>query len=148
MINKPRGGSAFFSHCLGIALIFLFGAGLFAAEVIPSAPAHYFNDYANVVSASTASQLDQKLTQFERDTSNQIVVAIFPKMQSDDAVDSYTVRVARAWDVGQKDRQNGVVLFVFVVLVVLVVFMELVLLCCFQRLLPVAAFGFRCEILE
>jgi len=116
MINKPRGGSAFFSHCLGIALIFLFGAGLFAAEVIPSAPAHYFNDYANVVSASTASQLDQKLTQFERDTSNQIVVAIYPKMQSDFDFADYAVRVGWAWGVGQKDKSkgNGVVLLVFV----------------------------------
>src|SRR5207248_9914953 len=46
-------------------------------------------------------------------TSNQVVVAVFPKMQSDDAVAAYTQRVAQAWGVGQKEQRNGVVLFVF-----------------------------------
>ena len=89
---------------------------MFAAEVIPPAPAHYFNDYAHVASASTASQLEQQLTQFERDTSNQVVVAIFPKMQSESDIADYAVRVGRAWGVGQKgnSKGNGVVLFVFV----------------------------------
>jgi uncharacterized protein len=35
-------------------------------------------------------------------------------MQSDSSVEDYTVRVARAWKVGQEGRNNGVVLFVFV----------------------------------
>ena len=85
-----------------------------AAEVIPPAPALYFNDYANVVSPATAARLNQTLSDFERAASSQIVVAIFPKMQSDSSVDDYTVRVARAWKVGQKDKNNGAVLFVFV----------------------------------
>lgn len=86
---------------------------VFAAEVIPPVPAHYFNDYAGVVSAATAAQLDQRLEQFERDASSQIVVAIYPKMQSDSSIDDYTVRVAQSWKVGQKDKNNGAVLFVF-----------------------------------
>jgi uncharacterized protein len=85
-----------------------------AAEVIPPKPAHYFNDYAGVVSKEVAQSFDDQLTQFERDTSDQIVVAVFPKMQSDSSVADYTQRVAQAWAVGQKDRRNGVVLFVFV----------------------------------
>jgi uncharacterized protein len=86
----------------------------FAEEVIPPAPAQYFNDYAQVVSPATASQLNRTLEDFERQTSEQILVAIFPKMQSDSSIEDYTVRVARAWKVGQKDRNNGAVLFVFV----------------------------------
>jgi uncharacterized protein len=85
-----------------------------AAEVIPPAPARYFNDYASVVSAPTANRLNQTLENFERDTSSQIIVAIFTKMQSDSSIEDYTVRVARAWKVGQKDNNNGIVLFVFV----------------------------------
>lgn len=84
-----------------------------ASEVIPPAPAHYFNDYAGAVSSGTAADLDAQLTQFERDTSNQIVVAIYPQMQSDSSIEDYTVRVAQSWGVGQKDRKNGAVLFVF-----------------------------------
>jgi uncharacterized protein len=84
-----------------------------ASEVIPPAPAHYFNDYAGAVSSGTAANLDAQLTQFERDTSNQFLVVIYPHMQSDSSIEDYTVRVAQSWGVGQKDKKNGVVLFVF-----------------------------------
>jgi uncharacterized protein len=85
----------------------------FAAEVIPPAPAKYFNDYAGVVSAATATQLNQRLEQFERDASSQIVVVVYPKMQTESSIEDYTVRVAQSWKVGQKDKNNGAVLFVF-----------------------------------
>ncbi len=84
-----------------------------AAEVIPPAPRDHFNDYAGIVRPETARQLNTELTQFERDTSNQIVVATFPKMQSDSSIEDYTVRVKQAWGVGQKDKDNGAVLFIF-----------------------------------
>ncbi|MGD1086952.1 MAG: TPM domain-containing protein [Verrucomicrobiota bacterium] len=84
------------------------------AEEIPAAPARYFNDYANVVPAATAAQLNQKLEDFERSTSSQILVAIYPKMQSDSSIEDYTVRVAQSWRVGQKAKDNGAVLFVFI----------------------------------
>ena len=95
-------------------LILLLGFRLFAEEVIPPPPAAYFNDYAHVVSAGTAAQLNSTLENFERQSSDQILIAIFPKMQSDSSVEDYTVRVARSWQVGQKAKNNGAVLFVFV----------------------------------
>ncbi|HEX4125487.1 MAG TPA: TPM domain-containing protein [Tepidisphaeraceae bacterium] len=85
-----------------------------AAEVIPPAPKAYFNDYAHVVSPDVAGQLNAKLEQFERQTSNQVLVAIFPKMQSDSSIEDYTYRVASAWKVGQQGKNNGAVLFVFI----------------------------------
>jgi len=103
-----RAGAAILAGCL-------LAAGITrAAEVIPPRPAHYFNDYAGVVPPDTADQLDRRLGQFERDTSNQLLVATYPKMQSDSSVADYTVRVAQAWRVGQKARDNGAVLFVFI----------------------------------
>jgi uncharacterized protein len=95
-------------------LILVFGFRLFADEVIPPPPAAYFNDYAHVVSPGTAAQLNTTLENFERQSSDQIVVAVFPKMQSDSSVEDYTVRVARSWQAGMKDKNNGAVLFVFV----------------------------------
>ena len=84
-----------------------------AAEVIPPIPDRYFNDYADVVSEPTAHRFNEQLAQFEWETSNQVVVAVFPKMQSDSDIADYTQRVAQAWGVGQRERRNGVVLFVF-----------------------------------
>jgi uncharacterized protein len=85
-----------------------------AAEVIPPKPDRYFNDYAGVVSKQAADRFNEQLAQFERETSDQAVVAVFPKMQSDSDVADYTQRVAQAWGVGQKERRNGVVLFMFI----------------------------------
>jgi uncharacterized protein len=85
-----------------------------AAEVMPPPPKQYFNDYAGVVSAGTAQQLNHELEDFERQTSSQIIVAVFPKMQSDSSIEDYTVRIAQSWKVGQKAKDNGAVLFVFV----------------------------------
>src|SRR5437764_4115903 len=84
-----------------------------AAEIIPPKPAGYFNDYAGVVSTGAARRFNEQLAQFERETSNQVVVAVFPKMQSDSDIADYTQRVAQSWGVGQKDKRNGAVLFVF-----------------------------------
>jgi len=95
-------------------LVLLSGFRLFAQEVIPPTPPAYFNDYAHAVSAGTAAQLNKTLEDFERQSSDQIVVAVFPKMQSDSSVEDYTVRVARSWQAGLKDKNNGAVLFVFV----------------------------------
>jgi uncharacterized protein len=85
-----------------------------AAEVIPPKPNRYFNDYAGVISKQAADRFNEQLAQFERETSDQVVVAVFPKMQSDSDVADYTQRLAQAWGVGQKERRNGVVLFVFI----------------------------------
>ena len=87
---------------------------LIAAEVIPPKPAGYFNDYANVVPKEKGLALNEKLAQFERETSNQIVVVVYPKMESNSDVFDYTYRVKEQWGVGQKGKNNGAVLFVFV----------------------------------
>ncbi|HTD01916.1 MAG TPA: TPM domain-containing protein, partial [Chthoniobacterales bacterium] len=84
------------------------------AEVVPPKPAAYFNDYAGVVSKGAALRFNEQLAQFERETSNQVVVAVFPKMQSDSDVADYAQRVAEAWGVGSKAQRNGVALFVFI----------------------------------
>ena len=95
-------------------LLLAVGCVAFAAEVIPPVPARYFNDYAKVVSPNIAQQLNRALEDFERETSSQIVVAVYPKMQSDSSIEDYTVRVAQSWRVGQKAKNNGAVLFVFI----------------------------------
>lgn len=96
------------------AFVGLLPASSQAAEVIPLKPAAYFNDYAGVVSKEAAQHFNEQLAQFEHETSDQVVVAVFPKMQSDSDIADYTQRVAQAWGVGQKERRNGVVLFVFI----------------------------------
>ena len=102
-----------FLRLLGFAGLLLLQVGFAAAERIPAAPARYFNDYAGVVTHATSDRLNARLEQFERETSNQLLVVVFPKMESDSSVEDYTVRVAQAWGAGQKNKNNGAVLFAF-----------------------------------
>jgi uncharacterized protein len=97
-----------------ILALILLAAGLRAAEMIPPAPRDHFNDYAGVIDPAVARQLNEELAQFERDSSNQIVVVVFPKMQSGSTASDYTFRVAQEWGVGTKGRSNGAAMFVFI----------------------------------
>jgi len=99
---------------LSLAFLALLTLDCLAREVIPPRPEHHFNDYAGVVSTAAAQRLNRALEDFEKKTSSQVMVAVFPNMQSDSSVEDYTRRIAEAWGVGQKGRNNGAVLFVFV----------------------------------
>ena len=97
-----------------LALALLAAPAARALEVIPPKPVGYFNDYAGVVSKEASLRFNEQLAQFERETSNQVVVAVFPNMQTDSDIADYTQRVAQSWRVGQAEKRNGAVLFVFI----------------------------------
>ena len=103
-----------FGRILFLIILALLTLDCLAREVMPPKPASYFNDYAGVVSTTTAQRLNQTLEDFEKSTSSQIVVAVFPRMQTDSALEDYTRRIAETWTVGQQGKNNGAVLFVFV----------------------------------
>ena len=106
---RPRSIALFVSLALSLT-----ASNSQAAETIPPKPERYFNDYAKVVSPSHGQILNERLAQFERDTSNQIVVAAYRHMESDSSIEDYTQRVAQNWGVGQKEKKNGAVLFAFI----------------------------------
>ena len=88
-------------------------ASLRAAEVMPPVPPRYFNDYTLSVSGPVIEQLNQQLSDFERQTSNQIVVAVFRKAETDSSIQDYSHRIFENWKVGRAGINNGCVLFVY-----------------------------------
>ncbi len=112
MIARPFRFFVFVRLLLGVVALAVPVAR--AALTLPPAPTAHFNDYANYIPVDRARALDGRLAQFERDTSNQIVVAIYPRLPDGAALEDYTVRAAESWGVGQKKKDNGAVLFVFV----------------------------------
>jgi uncharacterized protein len=100
----------------GAAFLIVFGLLLLrsmAAE-IPPKPARYFNDYAGLVHMDTVQKLNQQLAGFERQTSNQILVVIYPSLPGDTTVEDFAQDAFRAWKPGQQGRNNGAILFMFV----------------------------------
>ena len=75
-------------------------------------PTKYFNDYADVIQSSSAAYLNDALATFERDTSNQVVVVVFPEWPVELAFDDYAQDLFRAAKIGQQGKDNGVLVLV------------------------------------
>jgi uncharacterized protein len=87
---------------------------LVSAIAIPPKPATYVTDNAHVLDAARASALNEKLAQFERDTSNQILVYIDRKLPADSTIEQLGSEAMHQWGVGQTGKDNGAVLFLFI----------------------------------
>jgi uncharacterized protein len=79
-------------------------------ELLANPPKRYFNDYAQMVTPATAAYLESELENFERETSNQILVVIFPEWPEDLVFDDYAQSLYRAAKIGQAGKDNGVLL--------------------------------------
>src|SRR6266542_893701 len=84
-----------------------------AALPIPPPPDRRVNDFAGVLPAAERERLEEKLRSRERESSNQIVVAIFRSLDGE-SLEDYSIRLAQAWRIGQKSLDNGVIFLVFV----------------------------------
>lgn len=95
-------------------LCFFLALGIIQGQSLPPVPKDYFNDYAAVISQPKQHELNDRLAKFDKDTKNQVVVAIFPKMDSTLSLDDYALQLAKSWGVGQRGKNNGVIVFVFI----------------------------------
>ncbi|MET0555472.1 MAG: TPM domain-containing protein, partial [Vicinamibacteria bacterium] len=85
-----------------------------AAVEVPPRPDRYATDRAGVIDAARLSALNERLAQFERETSNQVLVYVDRTLPAGATVETFAADAFKAWKVGQKDKDNGVVFFVFV----------------------------------
>jgi uncharacterized protein len=95
---------------LGFFLSF-FGAALALAALKFPALTGRVVDEAHVLKPATIEAIDQKLEAYENGTQTQFVVATLSSLQGDDIAD-YGYQLGRAWGIGQKGKDNGVLLIV------------------------------------
>lgn len=97
------------------ALLLVCSAPVLFAQVkdLPPKPERYITDQTGVLDGSTVESINAQLAQFERDTSNQLLVAIYPSLPPDAELYQYCTFAAQSWQAGQKGKDNGVVLFIF-----------------------------------
>jgi uncharacterized protein len=84
-----------------------------AAPREPTALTSYFTDSANLFDAGERQRFTTSLAAFEHATSNQIAVAIYPRVPAEEQIDDFTIRIAAASHLGRKNQDNGVILFIF-----------------------------------
>jgi uncharacterized protein len=92
------------------ALSFLAAPAARAALTFPPLSGRVVDD-AHVLSPKTVSDLTAKLADLEAKTGRQLVVVTLPSLQGDDIQD-YGYQLGRAWGVGQKGQNNGVLFIV------------------------------------
>lgn len=85
---------------------------LIAAISLPPKPAQYVTDRAGVL--PNAAALNQKLADFERQTSDQILVYVDQHLPPETTIEEMGSEAIHEWGVGQKGKDNGAILFVFV----------------------------------
>ena len=74
-------------------------------------PYDYVNDFESLFSESEKQTLDSLLQDFEKRTSIQIaVLTIDTSMTTRDSLEAFTLKIGNSWGVGQKDKNNGVVI--------------------------------------
>jgi len=66
-------------------------------------------DLSGILSFEEKNILVEKLKLHEEQTSNQIAILIIPTTEPE-AIEQYSIRVAEAWKLGQKEKDNGVLL--------------------------------------
>lgn len=94
-------------------LTFLFAGILLNGQDLPQRPnpPRLVNDFTGILSGTEIQQLEQKLVNFNNETSNQIVVVIVKSLDGYDPND-YANRLGENWKVGQKGFDNGIVILI------------------------------------
>jgi uncharacterized protein len=82
-----------------------------AAKVpVPKLQGHV-NDYAGILTEQQRTDMEGRLTKYEKETAHQMVVLTVPTLGVE-PIKSFSLRVANAWRLGRKDLDNGVLITV------------------------------------
>ena len=69
------------------------------------------SDQAGILSAQAVKEISGALREHERKTTDQIAVLTIPSLEGE-ALEEFSVRVAKTWKLGQKGKDNGVLLLI------------------------------------
>jgi uncharacterized protein len=102
----------------GASLTFVALLTLLLALFVPAAAALEFPtlsgrvvDEANILDPAARAALTEKLAALEAKTTDQLVVVTLKSLQGT-SIEDFGVQLGRSWRIGQKDKNNGVVLIV------------------------------------
>ncbi len=83
----------------------------FGQKPVPKSGGALVNDYARLMNQRQIIALNNKLLQYQRETSTQIAIVTEESLQGEDIFD-YTVRLAQEWGIGQEGKDNGILIYV------------------------------------
>ena len=93
-----------------VCSLLLIGVTVFCQQLPPKS-ATLVTDYTNTLSAGDKQQLESKLVAFNDSTTTQIAIVIIKSVGQYD-IDDYAQKLGRAWGIGTKGKNNGVLVLV------------------------------------
>ena len=91
--------------------VWLLPLSVLGQQAVPALANRRVHDEGGILSQQAVSFLEQSLKSFEDSTSNQIAVLIVNSLEGE-SIDQFGIRVADQWKLGQKDKDNGVILLI------------------------------------
>ncbi|HTX49025.1 MAG TPA: TPM domain-containing protein [Caulobacteraceae bacterium] len=96
--------------CAALLLAFVSAPAALADPTFPALTGRVVDD-AHILSPQTQSDLTAKLAALEAKTGRQLVVVTLPSLQGYE-IEDYGYQLGRAWGIGQKGQNNGVLFIV------------------------------------
>ena len=99
--------------CFVAALVMTLALFLHAEPIAQLRPTDYVNDFAHVLDPSTVRQLDDICQQIDQKAHAQIAVVTINSLDGSD-IESYAVDLYKAWGIGPKSSNRGVLILLAV----------------------------------
>lgn len=81
------------------------------AFTVPERPTGFVQDYAKLFTVEQVANLESKISNFEKNTTNEISVVIIPSLDGD-TVENVAQEIFTKWGIGKKDKNNGILLLI------------------------------------
>ncbi len=94
-----------------VLLLLLISSFAYAQEGIPAKPNGYILDEAGLLNPEEENALEQKMRGYADSTSTQFAIVLVNSTNGRDPYD-YAIDIGKGWGVGQKGKNNGVVILV------------------------------------
>jgi uncharacterized protein len=91
-------------------MILLFSLFYFFSMEVPYLSGRV-NDYANILDNETITLLEKKLADYEKETTNQVVILIIQSLEGEN-LEEFSIKTAEKWKLGTKEKDNGVLLLI------------------------------------
>ncbi len=96
-----------------IALLALFSTAVFGLDTSKLKPTGYVNDFAHVLDAPSAQRLETYCANLERATGVQMAIVLVDSLE-DEPIEDVANRLYRQWGIGQKGKDEGILLLLSV----------------------------------
>lgn len=100
-----------YSKVIVFLFIFAFLPTASSAFEIPEKPIGFVHDFTGILLANQVANLELKLQNYEKSTTNEIAVVVIPSLDGD-TIENVAQDIFTKWGIGKEGKNNGVLLLV------------------------------------